>query len=91
MRKNVPPCGVPDLTPTQSQLVEMGNHLVSVSVKLCLHFIRQEEISRLTILNGVYLGYIQMLSNSFGSQGLCLRSTLRFIRSALCQAHPISP
>ena len=30
------PLGLPDLTPTQSQLVEMGNQLVSVSVKLCL-------------------------------------------------------
>ena len=29
------PLGLPDLTLTQSQLVEMGNQLVSVSVKLC--------------------------------------------------------
>ena len=29
------PLGLPDLTPSQSQLVDMGNQLVSVSVKLC--------------------------------------------------------
>ena len=33
--REVVPLGLPDLTPTQSQLVEMGNQLVSVSGKLC--------------------------------------------------------
>ena len=36
VRTKVFPLGLPDLTPSQSQLVEMGNQLVSVSVKLCL-------------------------------------------------------
>ena len=37
VRTKVFPLGLPDLTPTQSQLVEMGNQLVSVSVQLGLH------------------------------------------------------
>ena len=91
VRKNVLPCGVPDLTPTQSQLVEMGNQLVSVSVKLCLLFIQQADISRLRILNGVCFGSIQMFSNSSALRcGVC-RSILRPIRSALCQVHSSSP
>ena len=35
VRTQVFPLGLPDLTPSQSQLVEMGNQLASVSVKLC--------------------------------------------------------
>ena len=35
VRTKVFPLGLPDLTPTQSQLVEMGNQLVSVSGQLC--------------------------------------------------------
>ena len=35
VRTKVLPRALPDLTPTQSQIVEMGNQLVSVSVKLC--------------------------------------------------------
>ena len=71
MRKNVPPWGVPDLAPTQSQLVEMDNHLVSVSVTLCLLFIQQADISRLRILNGVCFGSIQMFSNSSALEAKC--------------------
>ena len=33
--------GIPDLTPTHSQRVEMGNQLVSVQVSCALHFMLQ--------------------------------------------------
>ena len=35
VRTKVSPLGLPDLTQTQSQLVEMGHQLVSVFGKLC--------------------------------------------------------
>ena len=67
VRTKVSPLGLTDLTPTQSQLVEMGNQQSPYLVSFASHVTLQGDLSRLKILNGVCFGYFLRFSNSFGS------------------------